>query len=268
MNISSRSLYHYTRGFEVVKLILENGLRFNQLEEELPLTGYASNIFDQLPGVVRHVQFREGICFCDLPLHAAESHRTQYGSYAFGLSREWGMRVGASPVRYVHRKSPDIGSEFFCTILDTPKEIRRLGTIYDLMAHVLQGEVPDRELLSDAHRKVLDGVDEFCRKLLDFCDFSASYLRVHDGDWEDRVTGDISHRKFYDEREWRIVRSPGRDNHVQFTDEHIHHILVETDEERDELIAHATEICTHLQIPSPDSFARKVKTFSETYDEA
>jgi len=268
MTASSQSLFHYTGTVAVVKLILENGLRFNRLEEELPLHGYASNIFDQLPGFVKHIQFRDGICLCDIPPHAAESHRTEYGRYALGFSKEWAMGIGASPVRYVHRMSPDVGSEFFNTILDLPAEIRRCGSIYDMMAEMMNAEAPQIATLPDSQQLVLKKVDELCRQLLAFCDFSASYLRLHDGDWEDRASGNITHRIFYEENEWRIVRSPGHADFVRFTVREIVCILVETDQERDEIINHAMTNCHMLEIADREMLSRKVKTYTEVLGDA
>ena len=100
------------------------------------MSGYTSNIFDQLPGIVKHVQFREGVCLCDITPESAEAHRTEYGRYGLGFSKHWAMNIGASPVRYVHRRSPDIGSELFTTILDLPHEIRERGSVYEMMAEM------------------------------------------------------------------------------------------------------------------------------------
>lgn len=268
MNISARSLFHYTVSADVVKLILRNGLRFSRLEEELPLGGYKSNIFDQIPGLVKHMQFGEGVCLCDLPLSLTKDHRKQYGQFALGFSKEWGMGSGASPVRYVHRMSPDIGLEFFNTILDSPDHIAEGGSVYAFVAWGLDAESPDFDKMTSEQKKVFVGVDQFCRGLLDFCALSASFLRVHDGDWEDRVSGNVTHRRFYDEREWRIVRSPNNNDHVQFTEADLAHVLVSTDAERSEIIEYAISDCPNLKIRNRDDFARKVRTFSETFDEA
>jgi hypothetical protein len=105
MNISSNSLFHYTPTLAVVKLILQNGLRFSKLEEELPLSGYSNNFFDQIPSLVKHIQYREAICLCDLPLSSAENHRIAYGKYTLGFSKEWGMSVGASAAQIFFCKS-------------------------------------------------------------------------------------------------------------------------------------------------------------------
>jgi len=259
----SQTLFHYTSTIEVVKLILENGLRFSRLVEELPLSGYASNIFDQLPGVVKHVQFREGVCLCDITPEAAEAHRSEYGSFALGFSKQWAMNVGASPVRYVHRRSPDIGSELFTTILDLPDEIRERGSVYGMMAEMRGLDPLDLDGMQEGYRRILRDVEELCNNLLDFCDFSASYLRVHDGVWTDRGSGEDTHRTFYDENEWRIVRTHRHGDYISFTADDLACVLVETSEQRDEILEHVAGQCSMLGIDKVQELPPKVLTYDE-----
>lgn len=259
----SQTLFHYTATIETVKLILQNGLRFSRLTEELPLSGYASNIFDQLPGFVKHVQFREGVCLCDITPEAAEAHRTEYGRFGLGFSKQWAMNIGASPVRYVHRRSPDIGSELFTTILDLPQEIRTRGSIYGMMAQMRGLDPLDLDRMQEGHQRILRDVEELCNRLLDFCDFSASYLRVHDGIWTDRVSGEDTHRTFYDENEWRIVRSHGHGDYIMFTADDLSCVLVETAEQRDEIIAHVDGLCSMLGTDKAQEFLSKIMTYDE-----
>ena len=178
------------------------------------------------------------------------------------------MRSGASPVRYVHRSSPDIGEEFFTTILDLNGEIENRESIYDLCAAALGFESPNISDFSADQKKVFNEVDHLCRKLLKFCDFSASFLRLYAGEWDDRATGQPTHRRFYDEREWRIVRSSDERDYVEFTEADLTHVLVDTNDQRSAVIDYALSDCGNLRIRNKDDFARKVRTFSETFDEA
>lgn len=40
-------------------------------------------------------------CFCDIPLSAIQSHMTFYGDYGIGMTKDWGIKNGLSPVMYV-----------------------------------------------------------------------------------------------------------------------------------------------------------------------
>jgi len=42
------------------------------------------------------------VCFCDIPLSQIKDHVNTYGEYAIGLSKEWAMSNGISPVFYLH----------------------------------------------------------------------------------------------------------------------------------------------------------------------
>lgn len=259
----SQALFHYTSTIENVKLILQNGLRFSRLTEELPLSGFASNIFDQLSGFVKHVQFREGVCLCDITPEAAEAHRTEYGRYGLGFSKQWAMNIGASPVRYVHRRSPDIGSELFTTILELPNEIRAKGSVYGMMAEMRGLDPLDLDGMQEGQRRILRDVEDLCNSLLGFCDFSASYLRVHDGVWTDRVSGEDTHRTFYDENEWRIVRPLGHGDYITFTAADLSCVLVETTEQRDEILEHVAGQCSMFGTDKVHELTSKVLTYNE-----
>jgi hypothetical protein len=104
--ISADWLYHYTRNIESLKGILSTGFRYSRLEEALPYGGGT------------HGQASYAVCFCDLTLTDTELHRTLYGSLAIALTKEWGIRNGVSPVRYVHSTSPgtDINYRFVKTL--------------------------------------------------------------------------------------------------------------------------------------------------------
>ncbi len=45
------------------------------------------------------------VSFCDIPLSQIKEHIENYGNYAIGLSKEWGIDNGISPVLYVHKNS-------------------------------------------------------------------------------------------------------------------------------------------------------------------
>lgn len=40
-------------------------------------------------------------CFCDIPLSAIQNHMGLYGKYGIGMTKDWGIENGISPVMYV-----------------------------------------------------------------------------------------------------------------------------------------------------------------------
>lgn len=40
------------------------------------------------------------VCFCDIPLSRIDEHVLFYGEFGVGLSREWAIRSGLSPIQY------------------------------------------------------------------------------------------------------------------------------------------------------------------------
>jgi hypothetical protein len=45
------------------------------------------------------------VCFCDIPLGRLTEHVAFYGSYGLGMSKDWGISHGLSPLSYVNTKS-------------------------------------------------------------------------------------------------------------------------------------------------------------------
>lgn len=90
--LSSNNLFHFTRKVETIKLILEGGFRFSLLKEHIIDANNPHPIF--------------GISYCDIPFENTSSHRKCYGNYAIVLRKDWGIRNGISPVRYIHHNSP------------------------------------------------------------------------------------------------------------------------------------------------------------------
>jgi len=94
--ISASSLFHFTRTRENLLSILRHTFWPNFCLERAPFQHEGSVPENGTPMV----------CFCDIPLSATANHMQRYGRYAIGLSKEWGIRNGISPVLYTHEESP------------------------------------------------------------------------------------------------------------------------------------------------------------------
>lgn len=44
-------------------------------------------------------------CFCDINMHKLEEHLSWYGYYGLALTKEWGMKNGIQPVKYINPNS-------------------------------------------------------------------------------------------------------------------------------------------------------------------
>ena len=45
------------------------------------------------------------VSFCDIPLSQTQEHIINYGSYALGFDKQWGMKKNISPVHYIYKDS-------------------------------------------------------------------------------------------------------------------------------------------------------------------
>jgi hypothetical protein len=207
MSISSTSLFHFTRKFEWLQSIVQNGFEFRESTEELPLRGYESCIFDKL-GLTVTQHAPKIVCFCDLPLHENEAHRVQYGQYALALSKEWGMRNGVTPIRYVHSRTREFDSDFYNLALDMPNALTAEGVDMHGMAAKLLRRMPgapaptDEELqaLSPGVRQMMSCVNHSYMTLIAEIQKMLAFVRIYEGEWTDRSTNQVTQRLFYEER--------------------------------------------------------------------
>jgi Putative abortive phage resistance protein AbiGi, antitoxin len=91
--LSSATLFHFTRSLETLKQILSGGFKPSYSSEDLTLFGVS-----ECPGVPM-------VSFCDIPLSHARKHVDNYGRYAIGLDKKWGMGKNISPVHYIYEGS-------------------------------------------------------------------------------------------------------------------------------------------------------------------
>lgn len=96
--LSADSLYHFTNEIKILKLILKNGFRHSLNEELIPYKE------------VKQQHFLT--CFCDILPEQSDYHRSIYGNYGISLKKEWGMKNGISPVRYIHENSYGISEDY------------------------------------------------------------------------------------------------------------------------------------------------------------
>lgn len=156
--LSSNTLFHFTKTRHALLSILEHDFWPNFCLETAPFEDENGPLQNGTPMV----------CFCDIPLASATEHMGHYGNYALGLTKQWGIDNGITPVLYTHAASPmSLG-------------LRRL---MDQGLQIGRGPI-NRLLWAEVYRLMA---------------FTKPYAerRIEDGQERER--------RFYDEREWRWV---------------------------------------------------------------
>lgn len=127
---NSNTLFHYTKNFDALCGILENGFKPNYCRET-----FSDEAFCAIPMV----------SFCDVPLTRADSFigENSYGKVAIGMSKEWGIRSGLNPMLYLP-ESPNRTIQIQKIILSLTKELNKgsqpkggfTGTTKQLIKHL------------------------------------------------------------------------------------------------------------------------------------
>lgn len=94
MAISTNSIIHYTKSFDVLCKILDEGFKIKYCGEKLDLgTAKGSDAAHPM------------VSFCDIPLTESTKHFKSYGFYGIGLYKEWAFRKEINPVLYIEKNS-------------------------------------------------------------------------------------------------------------------------------------------------------------------
>jgi len=193
MNISANTLFHFTKEKKFLLSILKNGLF---IRYSLETYGGILKSNDELVLPM--------CCFCDIPLSQVKEHTKKYGSYSIGLSKEWGMRNGISPVLYAHKKS------------DTAKLLNSLTSDLDKIFDI--EETNENEKYLSKHKLTQEQeafikqeklnylleksgkINELSEQLGHFL----KYIKPYEGRGYSNGK-EFEKVRFYDEKEWRYV---------------------------------------------------------------
>jgi hypothetical protein len=173
-NLSADTLFHFTKSIENILGILSNEFkpRYN-VEDWQPIIGQKHPIVIPM------------VCFCDIPLSQIQKHTEDYGEYAIGLSKKWGISKKINPVLYTYHKS---------------------GVTSQLK--IISEELANRGLLAD------EVTDRYLKVL--------QYLKPYEGHRLELKRCEIikgKKIKFYNEREWRFIPE------VSWAQDRIHPLL-------------------------------------------
>lgn len=180
--VSSESLFHYTKEKESLLGILQNGFRMSYSFEDFDedISHFKNDNYNSLGRPMVCEKPRYGIaipmiCFCDIPLPQTKKHREYYGSYCVGLDKEAFFeqyRAVINPVFYYYEDSwkKDI-------MLELVRLKKRIG----------------KKEGCEIHSNEYYDLQFYAKEII-------SLAKPYSGfDTEGRF------KRFYDEREWRIT---------------------------------------------------------------
>jgi hypothetical protein len=239
MNISADSLYHFTTEYSTIEGILKTGFRYSTLKESVPFSFYPESPFS-LPGVIDFFNTSSAVCFCDIPLELCGNHREQYGNYVIALSKKWGIKNGITPIRYIHRHSPDIEHSMHRMIRDSYMMYQGYG--HDPFKYFMDFVIKPQkarpatqeelENIPDCVKKCIYYMNAQLMSIAEYFLFVQNYLRDYEGEWTDRVTNKNVNRRFYDEKEWRAISQSNEDKNLEFELEDVTEIIVNSESEK------------------------------------
>jgi len=179
VNISSNTLFHFTKRLESLDGILQNDFA----------PSYCTEIFSSKKRTVSMAV--PMVSFCDLPLFLIKKHLNFYGCYGIGLTKTWGIKHGVTPVLYIH----DI------SILDNVESWKNAIGLWDKATKIDSDKVkPDGK-----HLMLLIGqLEQTITNIQSITKFHL-LLKQYEGKAWRKNEGIISKKRFYDEREWRYV---------------------------------------------------------------
>lgn len=98
--ISSDTLFHFTSSRDNLIRILTNEFKVGLSVESF------AHIRQYRPAdeVTPEAAFPM-VCFCDIPLSQVGAHMKHYGQYGLGLTKDWGVSKGITPILYTHTNS-------------------------------------------------------------------------------------------------------------------------------------------------------------------
>lgn len=102
----TKSLFHYTRRIDnIIDILVSGKLIPNYCSEDLSTKANPNSVI----GIPQ-------ICFCDIPVSMADIFVENYGRYAIGFNKQWGIDNGCNPVQYVNDESIIEGMFFYHSI--------------------------------------------------------------------------------------------------------------------------------------------------------
>ncbi len=186
MAVSANTLFHFT-SLKGLKGILSSGGFYCQ---------YSDEHFENILPSKSHYRFTyiPMTSFCDLTIMQLSNdsvHRDNFGEFGIGLTKEWGIRNGVSPVMYVHKGSQQTRR--------LNQLIREINSFRKEAIGKLNGSTSTENKRIEAFKdRTTDAIDVIEQELID----SFKYIKPYKGNWH---KGRRRRKEliYYNEREWR-----------------------------------------------------------------
>jgi len=176
MKVTSESLFHFTDSIENLENILKNKFYLTFCKEEFKLsTQLYSNYLPM-------------ISFCDIPLSLAKEQISNYGYYAIGMSKEWGISNRLNPVLYLESNS--------IIANDINNSRQELTKMNDIIVDVAKTSKFFPKGLIPITDNVTQIVDSYLNTLRFIKNYKGTLIRMEKT---------YHNYRFYDEREWRYI---------------------------------------------------------------
>jgi hypothetical protein len=179
MNVTSNTLFHFTKNRETLVKILDTGFKLSFCKEHYAINGVSSG-FVYIPM----------ISFCDIPLGQIINHVEKYGGFGIGMTKTWGIKHKLNPVLYIENNSllsENIRSESWRSIRNSDNIFKAI----DLIEY-------------EKNKELVDQIRKDIGKLLSYTSNQRMYFKNYEYDLI-RKTEIIKNYRFYDEREWRYI---------------------------------------------------------------
>jgi hypothetical protein len=197
-NLSSETLFHFTgrdNGYDTLISIINNGFYPRYSKEEFPICA-------AIPMV----------CFCDIPLSKIKEHMEVYGTCALGMKKEWGIKNGISPVFYVSENSNNLQK------FENVRNYLQYLWYDSPVSGVIPAKIRNAKLETMTDPDLRDFLINMNKNLLDIIkDFITIEFNMKLVTEDSQIT--TKQRKFYDEKEWRLIPKMDYINESAYDDE-------------------------------------------------
>lgn len=185
--IHPNTLFHFTKKYSTLKLIVKSGLKYSYCFEEMA-NGYGFAV--------------PMICFCDIPLLRTLNHRHKYGSYMVGFDKNYlkdRMLLNINPVQYRSTLFLQLWNEnLYDKYIETINSIFANGIDKFVREHHLEEEIKGLDFVFHDNEELNYEKDLLCSIVI-----LLKYNLVFSKRIESRKAKKVINN--YDEREWRII---------------------------------------------------------------
>lgn len=220
MQVTSDTLFHFTTSLRNLENILLKKFRLTYCKEEY-LLDYET-----------HDSYYPMVSFCDIPLSLAKKQIERYGSYAIGMTKEWGTDNNLNPVVYIEKNSL-LAKDIQATLDNIVKMTKSISTqiektktsaisktkistdkalehIKDLNPENEKSAIKELHALTENLQNALDSIKNFSESFNNLKNIVNNFGNIfrYIKNYEGALTRNYkttSKYRFYDEREWRYV---------------------------------------------------------------